>query len=625
MKTANFAIGLFSAVFCLLIFIKIFLAAGKVRAYEIENLILHLGAPFLAILLVTRRRDLASQLMREMIAAQTTDNEEAKPKPLNTSVEKLSWADLVIDDNVKWELQSVVELLKDPKSAKKYGIGVPKGILLSGPPGTGKTTIAKVLASQSGCSFFALKTNEIISKWVGESEKNLSALFDAAAKHRPAIIFIDEIDAVAKARSSDNAAHTDSFVNHLLQLMDGVVKSEGIYIVAATNRPDLVDEALKRPGRLNKTIEIGLPDFNQRVSLLRLGLGKLNLNSDVDIETLAQTLDGASPAQIIELCNQAGLNAFKRESALGKNARSYTISLSDLEAALAELQNFLKEASTTSRKGANSNKFSPSSVNAQVEQISFDSLILPAEVKTELISLINILKDAESARGYGIDPPKGILLYGPPGTGKTSIAKAVANQAGLSFFALRIDEVISQWVGESEKNLTALFAAAEKNAPAVIFIDEIDSIAKNRAQGNAQHADNLLNHLLQLMDGVIKKEGIFIIGATNRPELVDPAMKRGGRLDKGIYIGLPDLAARQDLFKLYLGKLKLEGSLNYETLAKITEGVSPADIKQICNQAGVNAFKRESKEGNQRSYVVKGEDLKQSLSEFINLRRERQA
>jgi transitional endoplasmic reticulum ATPase len=229
--------------------------------------------------------------------------------------------------------------------------------------------------------------------------------------------------------------------------------------------------------------------------------------------------------------------------------------------------------------------------------------------------VVELLKDPDAAKQYGIEPPKGILLNGPPGTGKTTLAKVIANQAGLSFFNLQIDEVVSKWVGDSEKNLTRLFESAQSCAPSVIFIDEIDSIAKNRAEGNNQHSDSLLNHLLQLIDGVIKRKGIYIIAATNRADLVDPALKRGGRLNRVIEVPLPNDFARAQMFKLHLSKLKLAKPVDCKQLAVRTAGRSGADIKAICNQAGLNAFKRESAQGS-RVYLVYPDDLERALRAF---------
>jgi ATP-dependent Zn protease len=259
--------------------------------------------------------------------------DDYRPIPLNNEVQRLSWEELIIDASLREELISVIELLKDPRTAHKYGINVPKGILLSGPPGTGKTTIAKVIASTANLSFFVLKMDEVVSKWIGDSEKNLSKLFQAASKHAPSIIFIDEVDSIGRNRSGGQQ-WSENLLNHLLQLIDGVINAEGLYLVAATNRPDLVDTALKRAGRLSKIIEVPLPDFEARMRLFSLYLSRLTLEESIDLQTLAKITAGKSGADIKEVCNQAGLNAFKREA--GSKRKEYVVTTSDLERALSE-------------------------------------------------------------------------------------------------------------------------------------------------------------------------------------------------------------------------------------------------------------------------------------------------
>lgn len=266
--------------------------------------------------------------------------------------------------------------------------------------------------------------------------------------------------------------------------------------------------------------------------------------------------------------------------------------------------------------------FKPLPAGPNVGYVSWDDIVINQKIKEELLATIKLLQSPKEARNYGIEPPKGMLFYGPPGTGKTTIARAMANTAGLNFFSLKLDDVVSKWVGESEKNLSALFAAATKHAPAVIFFDEIDALGRSRGDKSQAWAENLLNHLLQLIDGVVKTEGIYIIGATNRVDLVDPALKRAGRLNKTIEIPNPDYNARVQLFSLYLNKLKLHEAVDLDTLASITDGCSGADIKEICNQAGLNAFKRESQDSTRRDYLVTPLDLQAALQDFSPTREE---
>lgn len=279
------------------------------------------------------QREAAVQGGEQQQNKETSDRTDYAPAPINKEVEATGWDQLIIDASLKQELVSIVELLRDPKTAVRYGIEVPKGILLSGPPGTGKTSIAKVIASTAGMAFFSLKTDEVVSKWVGDSEKNITKLFNAARQHSPAIIFMDEIDSLGASRhGSESQKWQENLLNHLLQQIDGLVKSEGLYIIAATNRPDLIDAALKRAGRLNRVIEVPLPDFEARIKLFQLYLSRLKLGEAIDLAVLSQVTAGKSCADVKEICNQAALNSFKRESAEGR--RTYTVSNLDVAMAL---------------------------------------------------------------------------------------------------------------------------------------------------------------------------------------------------------------------------------------------------------------------------------------------------
>jgi len=332
-ERADFMLAAAAILLSAIVMIKMMKLWTGAERETIQLTLMHLAPLALTLLIINK----AKRAAKSAPSGEPRAEAGYAPRPITKEIQSLSWDELIIDENLKIELISIVDLLKDPKTTKRYGFDVPKGILLSGPPGTGKTTIAKVIANDAQLNFFVLSMDEIVSKWVGDSEKNLTVLFQAAKRYAPSVIFIDEVDAIGRGRSGDGQAWAENLLNHLLTLVDGVVKTEGLYIIAATNRADLVDDALKRAGRLNKVIEIPLPDFDSRAQLFELYLAKLTLEENVDLNYMARITEGESGAAIKEICNQAGLNAFKRES--GGKKRNYVVSHQDIAMALAEFVN----------------------------------------------------------------------------------------------------------------------------------------------------------------------------------------------------------------------------------------------------------------------------------------------
>lgn len=338
LKKADFLVMVGVIVLCAVVIIRsmrLWRESGDME--QIKLALMHLAPLILTLLSISENKRMYAIFARAAAgggAAQPGGETDYTPMPVNREIERISWNEIIINEGLKSELLSVVNLLRDPKETRRYGIEVPKGILLTGPPGTGKTTIAKVMANEAGLNFFVLSMDAIVSKWVGESEKNLTKLFMAAKRAAPAVIFVDEVDSIGRGRSSSGAAWAENLLNHLLQLIDGVVKTEGLYVIAATNRADLVDDALKRAGRLNKVIHVPLPDFNARAHLFQLYLSRLPLESNIDLGTLAHLTESKSGADIKAICQQAGLNAFKREA--GNKRKHYKVSLQDIEDALIE-------------------------------------------------------------------------------------------------------------------------------------------------------------------------------------------------------------------------------------------------------------------------------------------------
>jgi len=480
------------------------------------------------------------------------------------------------------QIKEMVELpLRHPSLFKAIGVKPPRGILLYGPPGTGKTLIARAVANETGAFFFLINGPEIMSKLAGESESNLRKAFDEAEKNSPAIIFIDEIDAIAPKREKTHGEVERRIVSQLLTLMDGLKQRTHIVVMAATNRPNSIDPALRRFGRFDREIDIGIPDATGRLEVLRIHTKNMKLADDVNLDKIAAETHGFVGADLAALCSEAALQQIREKMEL--------IDLED-DQIDAEILNSL--AVTMDNFKWSLGKSSPSALRETVVEVpntTWEDIGGLENVKKELQEMVQYpVEFPEKFLKFGMSPSRGVLFYGPPGTGKTLLAKAIANECQANFISIKGPQLLTMWFGESEANVRDLFDKARAAAPCVLFFDELDSVAKARggSVGDAGGAaDRVINQILTEMDGMGSKKNIFIIGATNRPDIIDPAILRPGRLDQLIYIPLPDEPSRLAILKSCLRKSPLAKDVSLEYIAKVTQGFSGADLTEICQRA----------------------------------------
>lgn len=486
-------------------------------------------------------------------------------------------------------IREMIELpLRHPTLFKTLGVKPPKGVLLHGPPGTGKTMIARAVANETGAFFFLINGPEIMSKMAGDSEANLRRAFEEAEKNSPAIIFIDEIDSIAPNRDKTSGELERRIVSMLLTLMDGVKGRGQIVVIGATNRPNSIDPALRRFGRFDREIELGVPDEEGRLEILHIHTKNMKLSEDVDLERVAEQIHGFVGADIAQLCTEAAL-ACIREQMDVIDVDDDVIDAEILAAMAVNQTHF-----TDSLKIVN-----PSSLRStvvEVPNVKWADIGGLEDVKKQLIEMVQWpFEHPEIFLKYGQKPSRGCLFFGPPGCGKTLLAKAIANESSANFISIKGPELLTMWFGESEANVREVFDKARSAAPCILFFDELDSIAKARggSLGDAGGAgDRVMNQLLTEMDGVTAQKLVFFIGATNRPDILDPALMRPGRLDSLIYIGLPDFESRISILKATLRKSPMDPDVDYEWLADRTEGFSGADLASICKQAGKTAIRR---------------------------------
>mmetsp|Transcript_7337 Transcript_7337/g.13797 ORF Transcript_7337/g.13797 Transcript_7337/m.13797 type:complete len:812 (-) Transcript_7337:192-2627(-) len=480
------------------------------------------------------------------------------------------------------QIRELVELpLRHPQLFKTIGVKPPKGILLYGPPGSGKTLIARAVANETGAFFFLINGPEIMSKLAGESESNLRKAFEEAEKNAPSIIFIDEIDSIAPKRDKTQGEVERRIVSQLLTLMDGMKSRAHIIVMGATNRPNSIDAALRRFGRFDREIDIGVPDEVGRLEVMRIHTKNMKLDEDVDLERISKETHGFVGADLAQLCTEAAMQCIREKMDV------IDIEDDSIDAEVLNSMAVTNENFTTALGISNPSALRETVV--EVPNVTWEDVGGLENVKRELQETVQYpVEHPEKFEKFGMSPSKGVLFYGPPGCGKTLLAKAIANECQANFISVKGPELLTMWFGESEANVREVFDKARQSAPCVLFFDELDSIANQRGSSSGDAggaADRVLNQMLTEMDGMNAKKTVFIIGATNRPDIIDGALLRPGRLDQLIYIPLPDEASRKQIFKANLRKSPVSPDVDLDTLTRFTQGFSGADITEICQRA----------------------------------------
>jgi transitional endoplasmic reticulum ATPase len=485
-------------------------------------------------------------------------------------------------------LREMVELpLRHPELFQRLGVDPPKGVLLHGPPGTGKTRLARAVANESDAQFFTINGPEIMGSAYGESEKKLREIFEEAAKAAPSIIFIDEIDSIAPKRGQVSGEAEKRLVAQLLTLMDGIEARQNLVVIAATNRPEAIDEALRRPGRFDREIVVGVPDEPGRREILGIHTRGMPLAEGIDLDDLARRTYGFVGADLAALVREAALESVRR--ILPRiNFDEATIPpeiLDSLSVDANDFENALKRVSPSAMR----------EVMVQVPTLRWEDIGGLDASRDKLREGVELpLKHPEAFKRLGIRPAKGFLLYGPPGTGKTLLAKATARESQANFISVKSSDLLSKWYGESEQQIARLFARARQVAPTVIFIDELDSLvpARGAGMGEPQVTERVVNTILAEMDGLEELNNVVVIGATNRPNLIDPALLRPGRFDELIYVGVPDVAGRRRILAIHTAGMPIAKDVDLESIAERTDRFTGADLEDLTRRAGLAALRR---------------------------------
>ncbi len=514
-----------------------------------------------------------------------------KPAQDTGSVPKISYEDIGgLGDEVK-RVREMIELpLKHPELFRRLGVEAPKGVLLHGPPGTGKTLLAKAVAGETSSNFVSISGPVIMSKFYGESEERLREIFKEAEENAPSIVFIDEIDSIAPKRDEVQGEQERRIVAQLLSLMDGLESRGKVVVIGATNRPNALDEALRRPGRFDREIEIMIPDKEGRLEILEIHTRGMPLQEDVDLNRLSEITHGYAGADLSALCKEAAMASLRRilpELDLDVEEIPMDV-LNSIHVEWDDFRNALKEMQPSTLR----------EVLIERPKLKWDEIGALEEAKLELKKAVEWpLKYGKVFEHMHASPPRGIMLYGPPGTGKTMLAKAVASESEANFINVKGPEFLSKWVGESEKAVRETFRKARQASPCVIFMDEIDSITGTRGGGeDSKVTERVISQMLTEMDGLESLHDVVVIAATNRPDIVDPALMRPGRFDKSIYIGMPDQDARRSILGIHAKGKPLDDDVDLDEVAKRTEEYSGADLAAVVNEAVMLAV-REIVEG----------------------------
>ena len=509
-------------------------------------------------------------------------------KAIDSSVPRITYDELGGLKNEVQKIREMVELpMRHPEIFDKIGVEAPKGVLLYGPPGTGKTLLAKAVAGETNAHFISLSGPEIMGKHYGESEERIREIFTQAEENSPSIIFIDEIDSIAPKRDEVSGELEKRIVSQLLTLMDGMKSRGKVVVIAATNRPDSIDPALRRPGRFDREVEIGIPDDEGRFDILSIHTRGMPINEKVNLKQISKTTHGFVGADLEVLSKEAAMRSLRRilpEIDLDEDKISSEI-LQKIEITNNDFREALKEVKPSALR----------EVQVQVPDVSWDDVGGLDELKDELREAVEWpIKHKEAYDYVNVETPKGVLLHGPPGTGKTLIAKALAKMTESNFISIKGPELLSKWVGESEKGVREIFRKARQVAPCIIFLDEVDSLVPRRGSGNSDShvTENIVSQILTEIDGLEELHNVLIIGATNRLDIVDEALLRPGRFDRIIEVGNPDSKGRKHIFEIHTKKKPLEGNVDIKKLVEITDGFSGAEIASITNRAALVALKR---------------------------------